>query len=470
MSEQQKAVETLVLPSLPETEQMALGCAMADARAAKLACEALSPSDFIDPRNKIIFSAMQKIYAAKEPVDSVTVLDRMKLDKTFNDVGMEYLEKIGMSFLNPDQIAFYAKKLRANTTARKMLYEMRKQQSLYAQDPTEDSLSFVAKVKEAIDKIACDGVDTDFETAEEIVPKTIDKLDKARSSGKKGLTGLDTGFIELNRITHGWQPGELIIVAGRPSMGKSAFAANVAANACKAGATVAFFSLEMESSAILTRMESAESGVSLERIKTGTVTQQEYDRFVDAAKRISGFPLFFDDKTTGLLADVVADSDRMKMNDERLGLIVIDYVNLMKLGQKVESRQAEISAISASLKRMAKDLQVPVILLAQLNRDADSVGDGEKPSMSSLKDSGSLEQDADVVLLLHRDSYYQARQRGEIEPSSSVTDAIVAKNREGRIGIVNLVFQMELSRFSDCSSDFYKKKEAAPSKPASVED
>jgi replicative DNA helicase len=435
-------------PKAVECEKSALGAALVDGGAASVVCTSLGDPDFMDPRNKLVFQAMSRLFAAKKPIDPATVTDDLSAAHTIDDAGgPDYLLELGESCISTDQTSFYVKQIKSFSVLRGYLTTVSGVLRRFSDERPTDPLGFIAETAPEIADSASKGASEGFESSKAIADKVRADIDAEALSGRRGLTGLDTGFAKLNEYTHGWQAGDLAIVAGRPSMGKTAFAANLAWSAAKKGKTVAFFSFEMRSDQIVRRMVSMVSTVRAERIQSGCLSQGEL-RLVDAAvHEIGRADIRFDDASSGALADVVADSDRLRVSCPELGLIIVDYIGLMSAPRQ-ESRQVEVAFISRSLKRMARALNVPVIALCQLNRESEG-NEGSFPSMANLRESGAIEQDADLVILLHRQSYYESRKKGSEEPEISVENVIVAKNRNGRSGAVDLMFDRGCQRFAD---------------------
>jgi len=443
---------TIKMPAVTEMEKTVLGAALVDEESSSLVVNSLNPNDFTQQGNRLVFESMKRLSDAKRAIDVETVTADMTAAHTFQDAGgSDFLFELVQSCISPSSTSYYAKEIRNTSVLRGYLKTIIDVLGKYQSGAQTSPLTFIAETKPLIDDAASQGAMSGFEKAGDVAEQVVDQIAAQKNSPKKGLSGLDTGFSDLNKLTHGWHPGDFIIIGGRPSMGKTSFAINTAYYGAKTGATVGFFSLEMSSVQIMGKLISVISKVSSDRIKSGMVSEGEMAKILAAKKESDGLQLFFDDKSSGLLGDVIGDSDRLKVASKGLGLVVVDYIQLMKLGRKTENRQTEVADISRSLKQLARTLNVPVIALAQLNRDSEG-NEGARPTMSNLKESGSLEQDADVVILLHRQSYYERRKNGDNEAAVTTCEVIVDKNRNGETGTVGLTFSRDLSRFDNFSS------------------
>ena len=321
-----------------------------------------------------------------------------------------------------------------------------------------------------------------MKSAGEVANAVGARIQQSSTSDVRGLLGVDSGYRSLNEFTHGWQKGDFIILAARPSVGKTALGLNFAFNAAaKSKCTVAFFSLEMSAEKIMERLIACRSSVSNERIMQGYADAQEKVKIQNAIDEIGRTSIYFDDSPDSKLGDIISKATKLKAQHEDLGLIVIDYLGRIRVSDRpsMDQRQQEVSYVSGSLKQLARSLKVPVICLAQLNRDVEKNPGDKRPQLSNLRESGSLEQDADVVMLLYRADYYtdlgislekkkKFGQQKEEEPeqpepkktSSDVSEVslTIAKNRNGRTGEVKLIFQKNYSRFSDPTRDYQNRQ------------
>jgi replicative DNA helicase len=351
---------------------------------------------------------------------------------------------------------------------------MEKVKGAYTNGEMTDIGEFIASSTQALDSIAGKRTVGDFKTAEEVAKTVARQIDLEKNRANKRLTGVDTGYTTLNKYTHGWQKGDLIILAARPSVGKTAFAINLAYNAAvHENKTVAFFSCEMSSDQIMKRLCSSVALVNSEAVQTGDLYGNDVIKVNNALEQIQHTKLFFDDTSNPILGDLLAKARKLQAAHPDLCLIMIDYLNLIGTGTHLESRSQEVSVITRSLKELARSLKVPVIALAQLNRDVEK-SDNKIPMLSNLKESGSIEQDADQVMLMYRSDYYkslgqetkpsknqftanlqnqvqQSQNRGNDNGSVSVVSINLAKNRNGRVGDITLLFSKNYSRFDNPS-------------------
>jgi replicative DNA helicase len=461
------------LPKALESEKCVLGAALLDPASATLALASLCDPDFAAPAgrsvspNRLVFQSMERLRKAGKPVDAAAVTDEMAAAKTLDDAGgPEYLLELGNSPISSENIVFYVKNIKDNSRCRDYLKTLGGVIERYSAEGAPDPSGFVAETAPLIAKAAAEGAGDGFQTSREVALDAIRAIHEEMRSGKGGLTGVDTGFPSLNSYTHGWQKGDLVVIAGRTSMGKSALAANLARASAKAGSSVAFFSFEMKSRQIMDRLISMDSLVDHERIRAGTMTQAELAKAEVSAAAIGGLPIVFDDSCTASLSDVASSCERAKSSDSGLGLVVIDYLNLMA-GPHQESRQAEVALISRSLKQLARSLNVPVIALCQLNRDSED-NQSSIPTIANLRESGAIEQDADEIILLYRALYYETRKAGVDEPPIGAESLIFGKNRDGRLGTVELMFNRacqafyEKARPSEAAASLYRKDDRKP--------
>jgi len=446
--------DKVTLPQSREAEKAVLGAALMDLASLSCACVSLTANDFTDPKNRSVFEAVLSLFKEKKAVDPATVTDRLQASGKLDFCGgPEYLQDLVDSCITPDNTPFYSRAVRENTLLRDFLLTLDGVIKDYKAERPKSPMAFLADASSKIQQAAAKSAGEGFKDSKAVAASLWADVEAEIGSGRRGLIGVDTGFPKLNELTHGWQAGDLIIVAGRPSMGKTAFGCNAAYNCLEKGCgSVGFFSFEMTSKQIMARLVSISSGVEGDKLSSGALSQSDMGRARAANSEIANWPLYFDDESTGLLGEVVGDAQRLKIATGNLALIVVDYIGLMKLGSRAESRQVEVSQISGGLKRMAMSLGVPVIALCQLNRSTEE-NPGAVPTMANLRESGSIEQDADVVMLLHRPSYYE-----KDEQRMSQTTVIVAKNRKGKTGAVELTFDRATAKFAESEARALEKE------------
>jgi replicative DNA helicase len=429
-----------MLPNDMLAEQSALGGMLLSQEACAEVFESVKGSDFYAPKHEIIFEAIATLFGKGEPIDAITVTDElMKQGNLVKAGSADYLHTLTSIVPTAANAAFYAKIVQEKATLRRLVEVGTKIAQLgYANEGDVEDL--VNEAQERVYQVGGASVTEDYVGLSVSIEAAINEIESAQKRGGD-MVGVPTGFIELDELTHGFHPGQLIIVAARPAVGKSTIALDFARHAAvKADKPTIFFSLEMGRAEIAMRLLSAESSIMLQNMRKGTIGDNEWARLAQVRGQINDAPLFIDDSPNLTLVEIRAKCRRLA---QRVGLkmVVIDYIQLMTSGKKVESRQQEVSEFSRALKLLAKELQVPVIALSQLNRQAEQTKD-KKPEISHLRESGSLEQDADVVILLHREGI------GERDhPRAGEADIILAKQRSGPTGTVTVAFQGQYSRF-----------------------
>lgn len=431
-----------VPPQALEAEQSVLGSMLLSKDAIGEVVETLKGSDFYKPQNETIYNTILELYAKGEPADPITVFSELNRVGQAQRVGGEtYLHSLVASVVTTANVDYHAQIVREQAILRSLINVGTKIVQLgYAQDGSQvDSLVDAAQAE--VHAIAENRDGQDYVSLKELSVDIVDELNEiAQNKGK--LTGVPTGFYDLDKLTQGLHPGQMVIVAARPAMGKSTLALDF----CRSAAIhnqkpAALFSLEMSRSEIAMRLLSAETDVWLSKMRSGELQDQDWTRVTQKIADISDAPLFIDDSPNMSMSEIRSKCRRLKQQ-HGLSLVVIDYLQLMSSGRKVESRQQEVSEFSRSFKLLAKELDVPVVAVAQLNRGPEQRTD-KKPMLADLRESGSLEQDADVVLLLNRPDYYDPEDRpGE-------ADILLAKHRNGPTATIPVVFQGAMARFAN---------------------
>jgi replicative DNA helicase len=407
--------------------------------------ETVSGVDFYAPKHELIFNAVLNLFGRGEPTDVIAVTD--ELNKQGNLVkagGADYLHSLTGYVPTAANAGYYAKIVADKAILRRLIEAGTRiaQAGYESQGEVED---LVNQAQAEIYRVSSQSSREDYVPLSDSLEAAIQEIEGAQKRGGE-LTGVPTGFTDLDAYTHGLHAGQLIIVAARPAVGKSTFALDLARNAAvKHNQATIFFSLEMGRSDIAMRLMSAESSIYLQSMRKGTVTDADWTRLAAVRGRINDAPLFIDDSPNMSLVEIRAKCRRLAQQVD-LKLVVIDYIQLMSSGKKVESRQQEVSEFSRALKLLAKELGLPVVALSQLNRQAEQAKD-KKPELSHLRESGSLEQDADVVVLLHREGIYE-----KDHPRAGEADLILAKQRNGPTGTVVVAFHGQYSRFVNMPS------------------
>jgi replicative DNA helicase len=402
----------------------------------------LKAADFYRPQHAAIYEAMLSLYSANEPIDTLLLKERLRRDNRLDDAGGEaFIDALSAAAPLAANVRQYAAIVREKALLRRLLSSTYEIQRAVAQNDGE-ARDIIERAEMAILEVNRDDSQKDFVKAGEVLKRELDKLEKL-ASGEQARGGTPSGFYDLDALTGGFQAGNLIILAARPSMGKSALVTNIAENAAlDHGMAVALFSLEMSESELAQRFIASQAGVPGEQLRTGHVKADRWDKIVDAAGRITAAPLYLDDTSDLGIMEVRAKARRLHqrlLNDDGtggLGLIIIDYLQLMRADHRVESRVEQVGQMSRGLKILARELEVPVIALSQLSRAVESRSE-KKPILSDLRESGQIEQDADLVMFIYREEYYEP----ETSQRPGEADLIIAKHRNGPLGEVTLTFR-----------------------------
>jgi replicative DNA helicase len=433
-------------------EQSVLGGMLLSKDAISEVVEILRERDFYRPAHELIYDAIIDLYSRGEPADPVTVSAELtKRGDLTRAGGAPYLHTLISSVPTAANASYYAKIIRERAIMRRLVEAGTKivQLGYTVEGEVDDAVNAAqAEVHAVTERRAAE----DYIQLSELLPAAFDEIEKI-SSGVMG-EGVKSGFKDLDALTHGFHPGNMIVLAARPAVGKSTLGLDIARYASiHKGDTSVIFSLEMSRSEITMRMLSAEARVPLNSIRSGSLTDEEWARMARRMGEISEAPMFIDDSPNLSLMEIRAKARRLKQR-HNLKLIVIDYLQLMTSGKRVENRQQEVSEFSRQLKLLAKELNVPVIAISQLNRSPEQRSD-KKPMLSDLRESGSIEQDADVVILLHRDDLYDQQNR------SGEADLIVAKHRNGPTRTITVSAQLHFARFTDMAPS-YSSQESYP--------
>ncbi len=422
-------------------EQSVLGAMMMSKEAIADVVDTIKGRDFYRPAHELIFDAIIELYGRGEPADAITVADQLsKTGELARAGGHIYLHDLLSSVAIAANAGYYAEIVHEKAVLRRLVDASIKIGQL-GYEGTGDVTDIVDAAEQAVYEVSEGRTSDDYKPLSSLIEPTIDEMEAIAS--RSGMSGVPTGFAELDELTNGFHPGQMIIVAARPAVGKSTVALDFArAAAIRNRLTTAYFSLEMSQTEIVMRLLSAESQVALNHIRNGKMTDDDWQRVVAKTTQVSEAPLFIDDSPNLTMMEIRAKARRLRQRHD-LRLVIIDYMQLMTSGKKVESRQLEVSEFSRQIKLLAKELQIPVIALSQLNRGPEQRTD-KKPMLSDLRESGSLEQDADMVVLLHRDDMYDRD-----SPRAGEADFIVAKHRNGPTSTITTAFQGHYSRFVD---------------------
>ncbi|WP_313755883.1 replicative DNA helicase [Tissierella sp.] len=427
-------------PHSLEAEQSVLGAMILDKEAINTAIEIIRPDDFYKEANKEIFEAILILFNKNEPVDLITLSEELKRRGTLeNTGGVTYLANLSSGVATTANVKYYCKIVEEKSILRRLIKSC-DDVIVKSYENSDEVNAIIENAEKAIFDITQGRHREGFSPLNEVLLSSFSQIEE-RAANQGTLTGLTTGFIDLDNKLSGLQKSDLILLAARPSMGKTAISVNIVTNAAlKANAKVAVFSLEMSKEQLVQRMISATAHVDLQKIISGRLSEEEWIQVINAMGPLSQAEIFIDDTAGISLMEMKAKCRRLKI-EKGLDLVMIDYLQLMQLDGRQESRQQEISAISRGLKALAKEMECPVIALSQLSR-APELRTDHRPILSDLRESGAIEQDADVVLFLYRDEYYH-----EDSEKKNIGEVIIAKHRNGPTGSLELVFKKEFTKF-----------------------
>lgn len=433
-----------MLPQSLEAEQAVLAAMFNDRDAILEVIPLLKESDFYRHDHGVLFATMRKMNEQNVPVDLVTITAQLDKDGNLEKAGgIAYVAQIANSIGSAANVTHYANIVKEKAVLRDLI-NIASNISNRSYDDTEDTEKILDDAERMVLEISQKRTRSGLTPVAEVIDQTLSHLE-ILSQKKDGLTGLTSGFVDLDRITSGWQKSDFIILAARPAMGKTALALNMAQNAAMATKQpVAIFSLEMSKEQLVNRMISSLAEIDQQTLRNGRIFGDDWIRLVNAVAPLGDAPVYIDDTPAISVREVRAKARRLK-TEQGLGLIIIDYLQLMGSTGRVESRQQEVSQISRSLKALARELDIPIIALSQLSRSVEQ-GQEKKPSLSHLRESGSLEQDADIVMFIYRDEYYN-----EDSDKKGQAEIIIAKHRNGATGSVDLSFRKEFTKFGNLS-------------------
>ncbi|MBP5409644.1 MAG: replicative DNA helicase [Prevotella sp.] len=440
-----------VQPQATEIERAVLGALMIDKDAYTVVCEMLYPESFYEPRNQKVYTAIRDLEMKEQPVDVWTVTEQLAKQGDLEDVGGPvYITELSSRVASSANIEYHARIIAQKFLARQLIsYASFIETKAF--DETIDIDDLMQEAEGSLFELSQKNMKKDYTQIDPVIKTAIDVITKA-AGNKDGLTGVASGYHKLDDITSGWQPSDLIIVAGRPAMGKTSFALSMAKNiAAEYQVPMAFFSLEMSNTQLVNRLISNVCEIQGSKILNGQLRPDEWERLDKQVNNLLGAPLYIDD-TPGLSVFELRTKARRLVREHGVKIIMIDYLQLMNAnGMRFSSRQEEVSTISRSLKSLAKELDIPIIALSQLNRGVESREglEGKRPQLSDLRESGAIEQDADMVLFVHRPEYYHIYQDDNGRDLHGMAQIIIAKHRKGATGDVLLTFRGEFTRFEN---------------------
>ncbi|PNQ73261.1 replicative DNA helicase [Hanstruepera neustonica] len=457
-------------PQALDLEEVVLGAMMIDKKGVDEVIDILSPEAFYKEAHQYIFEAIFQLFENSEPIDLLTVSSQLKKNQKLDLVGGDfYLISLTQKVSSSAHIEFHARIILQKFIQRSLI-KISSEIIEDSYDETQDVFDLLDKAEAKLYEVTQGNIKKSSETAQSLVIQAKKKIEEI--SNKEGLSGIPTGFSKLDKLTSGWQDSDLIIVAARPGMGKTALTLSMARNiAVDQNIPVAFFSLEMASVQLITRLISSETGLSSEKLRTGKLEKHEWEQLNVKVKGLEKAPLFIDDTPSLSIFDLRAKARRLA-SQHGIRLIVIDYLQLMTAGgsQKGGNREQEISTISRNLKALAKELSVPVIALSQLSRAVETRGGSKRPLLSDLRESGAIEQDADIVSFIYRPEYYKIDEWDDEErsPTEGQAEFIVAKHRNGGLDNIRLKFIGHLGKFDNLDDfdspfghEFHSKMNAA---------
>jgi len=437
-----------VPPHADEAETSVLGAMMLDKEAVSKTLQYLDQTAFYKDAHQLIFRGMIELFNDGQPIDQISVIDRLKRNKHLDKVGgAYYITGLVESTPSSANVEYYAKIVLEKAILRKLIISSTEIQS-EAYEAKSPAFDILDAAEQRIFALSESRLKTGFKNLVDVLNQTFEHIDSIHKK-KFHTTGVPTGFIELDDLTSGFQNGDLVILAGRPSMGKTALALSIARNAAvEYNVPIGFFSLEMADYQLAMRLLCAEAKVDSHAVRTGKLPPDQWRRLSEQTGRLAKAPIFIDDSASLTMMEIRAKARRLKAEHD-VQMIILDYLQLVK-GHRAESRQQEITEISRSLKALAKELRIPVLALSQLSRAVETRGGNHRPQLSDLRESGAIEQDADVVMFIYRDVIYKRRQEEEMTlEDERKAEIIVAKQRNGPTDTVRVVFIDTYARFEN---------------------
>ncbi|PKL90321.1 MAG: replicative DNA helicase [Ignavibacteriae bacterium HGW-Ignavibacteriae-2] len=434
-------------PAVVEVEQNVLGAMLLDNDAIPKVIEVLKPEHFFDPKHKVIFNSVISLYQSNEPVDTVSLYEELKKEAKVDAAGgIVYISKLSQDISSAANVDYHSRLVLEKWILRQLIStSMEIASSAY--EGRDDVFDLLDEAESKIFKISEEGTKESFTSMDKAVKEALELIEAIHSKTLSNVS-VPSGFFALDEMLGGFQKSDLVIIAARPSMGKTAFALSFARNAAiEHNVPIALFSLEMSTIQLAMRLISAEARINAHSIRTGKFKAEDGAKISRTVHKLSKAPIYIDDSPALSVLEMRAKSRRLKA-EKNIGMVIVDYLQLMSAGTNVDSREREISIISRSLKALAKELNVPVVALSQLNRAVESTSD-KRPMLSHLRESGSIEQDADVVLFLYRPEVYGITAYSDGSPTEGVGEVIISKQRNGPVGDVRLKFLKDYARFEN---------------------
>lgn len=441
-------------PQATELEEAVLGALMLDKDSIVTVQEFITPDAFYDPIHRTVYKAIEDLSRELKPIDLYTVTERLKSEGQLKEVGgAPYLAQLTQKVGSAAHVEFHAKIIAQKYVQRELIRSSTEIQRM-SYDESKDVTDLIGFAEQEIFRVAEGHVKRSVMDAKSVLAKTLKSIEEA-GKNKNSFSGVPSGFVGIDRETLGWQPSDLVILAARPAMGKTAFVLTMARNiTVDHERPVAFFSLEMSAEQLMKRLIIAESGLDGTSVKSGKLTPEQWRHLEVSTKPLSSAPLYIDDTPALSVFEFRSKARRLKMHNN-IQLIVIDYLQLMTTGESSAkgNREQEVATISRTLKAIAKELNVPIIALSQLSRQTELRGGNKRPQLSDLRESGAIEQDADIVAFIHRPEYYGMTEDENGQSTAGMAEFILAKHRNGSVGTINLRFRKEQARFLDYDAD-----------------
>ncbi len=446
------------IPQNIEAEMAVLGATLLAVGAKEKVCEELNEEMFYLEAHRHIFAAIKSLYEEGIPVDVTTLTDKLTKNKDLNNIGgVEYLSEVIDSVATASNIEYYMDIVRDKALLRSVI-DVSNEIATDAYDSKDSVSEIIDRADKNFSNVIKNRKTGEFLKISEVLRKTQENLERL-AKNKSDITGLATNFYSLDKITSGLQPNDLIILAARPAMGKTAFGLNLATNvAINSGKTVAIFSLEMGAEQLAMRMIASVGGIDMNKLKTGKLEHEDWKRVNEAMSELADAKIFLEDASGMTVSEIRAKCRRLANSENGLSLVVIDYLQLIAGSARYAGqRQQEVSEISRSLKTLAMELHIPIIALAQLSRSPE-LRENKRPNLSDLRESGSIEQDADIVMFLYRDDYYNHPEETNFN-NNSLSELIIGKHRNGATGTVQLLFEKNMSNFRNYMEENFQEGE-----------
>lgn len=451
------AIPGKIPPQAVDMEEAVLGAMMLDKNAVAEVIDILKPEAFYTDAHNKIFEAIQKLFHSTQPVDILTVTQQLRKNGTLEIAGgAYYVSQLTNRVASAANIEFHARIVLQKYIQRELI-KISSETIRDAYEDTTDVLTLLDSAEQNLFSITESNIRRKYESMSGLVAKALKEVESAAQK-VDGVTGVPSGFTELDRVTSGWQPSDLVIIAARPGMGKTAFVLSLARNAAvKFKKPVAFFSLEMASIQLVNRLVASETEIDTEKLKKGKLESYEWEQLNRRVTPLTEAPIFIDDTPALSIFELRAKCRRL-VAEKKIEMIIIDYLQLMQGGgeNKNGNREQEIAFISRSLKGIAKELNIPILALSQLSRNVEKATTSKRPQLSDLRESGAIEQDADMVMFIYRPEYYGFQETDDNQPTANLAEIIVAKNRNGSLKTVPLKFLGHLTKFADMQTYDFK--------------